>query len=178
MKEQNLEQMLHELTRATKESVDPGLADSIKEKIPSDLSHHKHGIDTVNIIIDLRINKLAAAAAIIIALILLANVFKERSAGNGSIYTDGKQVVKYLLREINNQDASIARSRYEYLVEKGRDVSYFGDSVERGDSNSILMQWKINDNQYGVMFGDLSTKTVDAEQLIKLQAKMLSKKKK
>ena len=55
---------------------------------------------------------------------------------------------------------------------------FYGDSIDTEDSNAVLMQWKLSDGEYGVMFGDLRTKTVGAEELIKLQARMLQKKKK
>jgi hypothetical protein len=69
-----------------------------------------------------------------------------------------------------------AKSRYEYLVQTGKDVVYYGDSVDPQDNNAVLIQWKLSDGQYKVIFGDLREKTVSAEELIRLQARMLQKK--
>jgi hypothetical protein len=68
-----------------------------------------------------------------------------------------------------------ARSRYEYLAQTGKDVVYYGDSVDPQDSNAVLMQWKLSDGEYRVVFGDLRERTVSAEELIRLQARMLQK---
>jgi hypothetical protein len=53
---------------------------------------------------------------------------------------------------------------------------YYGDSVDPQDSDAVLIQWKLSDGEYRVIFGDLREKTVSAEELIRLQAKMLRKK--
>jgi hypothetical protein len=85
VREEKLGKLLNELADATAGPVHPYLAEEIKHQIPQQLSPHKGGIDTVNIIIDLRISKLAAAAAIIITMILFANFFggisKRQAAG-------------------------------------------------------------------------------------------------
>ena len=37
------------------------------------------------------------------------------------------------------------------------------------DGNSVLMRWKISDNQYRVIYGDLHTEDVTAEKLAELE---------
>jgi hypothetical protein len=53
---------------------------------------------------------------------------------------------------------------------------YYGDSIDSKDSSAVLIQWKLDNGRYSVILGDLSVKTVNAEELIKLQAQMLQKK--
>jgi hypothetical protein len=178
VREEKLGKLLNELADATAEPVYPHLAEDIKHQIPQQLSPHRGGMDTVNIIIDLRISKLAAAAAIIVTMILFANFFGGQSPADGGIYQNGKLLLKYCLGDIgtNRSNVLTAKSRYEYLAQRVKDVVYYGDSVDPQDSNAVLIQWKLSDGQYKVIFGDLREKTVSAEELIRLQARMLQKK--
>ena len=83
MKEEGVEQLLSELAARATEPVRPGLGQEIKQRIPHRLTRHKIGWDTVNIIIDLRLNRSVAAAVIIIAVLLLLNVFGGRDTSGG-----------------------------------------------------------------------------------------------
>ncbi|MFA5252506.1 MAG: hypothetical protein WC454_07975 [Phycisphaerae bacterium] len=179
MNKEKLEKLLNELAGATAEPVQPYLAEHIKNQIPQQLSAHKGGIDTVNIIIDLRISKLAAAAAIILTMILFANFFGGRSQENAGMYQNGKLLLKYCFGGIDtdrNKVLTTAKSKYEYLAQLGKDVVYYGDSFDPRDSDAILVQWKLSDSEYKVLFGDLRERTVSAEELIRLQGRMLQKK--
>jgi hypothetical protein len=53
---------------------------------------------------------------------------------------------------------------------------YYGDNVDPRDGNAVLIQWKVSEGEYRVVFGDLREETVSAEELIRLQARMLQKK--
>ncbi len=180
MEEEKLGKLLSELAERTAEPVRPGLAEEIKHHIPQKLAPHRVGMDTINIIIDLRISKLAAAAVIIITMILFGSFFGGRgSTSDGGIYQNSKLLIEYCLSGSSPDRNGVlagASKLYEHLVRKGEDVVYYGDSIEPGDSNAVLMQWKISDGEYRVIFGDLRTKTVGGEELIKLQARMLQKK--
>jgi hypothetical protein len=178
VKEEKLEKYLNELANATAEPVHCGLAEDIKRRIPSGIRPYKRGRDTINIIIDLRIGKLAAAAVIILTMVLCANFLGGRDAAGDSIFKDSKMLVKYIFGGgISNKDELLAGlSKYELLVKQGREVVYYGDSIELADNNAVLMHWKLSGGKYGVIFGNSRTKTVTAEQLIKLQAQMLQKK--
>lgn len=178
MREEKLEKLLNELADATTESVPPHLAEDIKHRIPQQLSPHRGGMDTVNIIIDLRISKLATAAAIIVTMILCTYFFGSRGSAGGGIYRDGKLLIEYCLGGIDADRSNVlmAKSRYEYLAQRVEDVVYYGDSIDSQDSNAVLIQWKLSDGKYRVVLGDLREKTVSAEELIKLQARMLQKK--
>ena len=175
MREEKLEKLLGELAEGTAEAVSPHLAEDIKQQIPQQLHAHRGGMNTVNIIIDLRINKLVAAAAIIITTIFLVNFFGGRGSRDAGIYQDGKLLLSYI------GGADVGRSNVlenmaklcESLASQGKDVVYYGDISDPEDSNAILMQWRLRDNRYRVVFCDLRETEVNAEELIKLQSQML-----
>jgi hypothetical protein len=177
MSEERLEKLLNELADATAEQTPSYLSEEIKHQIPQQLSPHKGGLDTVNIIIDLRISKLAAAAVIVLTMVVFANFFGGRSPADGGLYRSSKLLVKYCLGGTGAEHSNVAaaRARYEYIAQKFADVVYYGDSVDPTDSNAVLIQWKISDGEYRVVFGDLREETVSAEELIKLQGQMLQK---
>ena len=178
MEEEKLGKLLSELAERTAEPVRPGLAEDIKRQVPHKIVPHRGGMDTVNIIIDLRINKLAAAAVIIITMILLANFFGGQNLTGDGIYQDSKLLIKYCLggRDAGRSSVLAGRSKYEYLVHQGKDVVYYGDSIDPEDGDAVLVQWRLSDGRYRVILGDLRVRTVSAGELIKLQARMLQKK--
>jgi hypothetical protein len=175
MSEEKLEKLLNELGRRIAGHARPGLAEDIKNQIPHKLIPHRGGLDTISIIIDLRVSRVAAAAVIIVAMVLLSSFLGARNSPGGSVYKDGKLLLKYCLGNTGASQLSAGRSVYEHLVRQGRDVVYYGDSFACEDGNTVLMHWKLGDGEYGVMFTDLHTRTVSAEELINLQAQMLQK---
>jgi hypothetical protein len=58
---------------------------------------------------------------------------------------------------------------YDELLRQDKDVAYFGDTVTAKDADSVLMRWKISDDQYRVIFGDLTTKDISTAQLAELE---------
>jgi hypothetical protein len=58
---------------------------------------------------------------------------------------------------------------YNDLVDESKEPAYYGETVEPGDSSKVLLRWKLDDGQYRVIFGDLSAKTVTAEELAELE---------
>jgi len=167
MEEEKLGKLLNELSERTAEPVRRGLAEEIKQRIPERLTPHRHGMDTINIIIDLRVGKLAAAAAIIITMLLLANLH--------GVYEDGKLLASYLLGGGSRGSRSAAaRTRCENLVQQGKEVVFY-EAAGRKESDWVLMHWKVSDSNYGVVFGDLHEEEVSAEELIELQARMLQR---
>lgn len=169
MTEEKIRELLNGLADATAELVRPGLAEDIKHQIPSKIVPHRGGMDTIRILIDLRISKLAAAAAIIITIILCATFF-----GGRDLTADGLYLIKGWLGWGGDTDVPIAASEYENLIGQGK-VVYYLDNVDPKDSETILVHWKLSDDKYRVMFADFSTKIVGADELIKLQARMLQK---
>lgn len=62
---------------------------------------------------------------------------------------------------------------YGKLVKENKDVAYYGDKVTAQDVDKVLMRWKISDNEYRIIFGDLSTLDVSAEKLAELEKPVL-----
>ncbi len=58
---------------------------------------------------------------------------------------------------------------YNKLVLEGKDPVYYGEDVNAGDANSVLMRWKISDDTYRVIYGDLSAENVTAEKLKEME---------
>ena len=90
-------------------------------------------------------------------------------------------MIGYLLGGRDGDDEGVRAGMsgyYQNLLSQGIDVAYYGDNIDLGDGNTVLMQWKISEGQYKVIFADLQAKTVSAERLIELQRQMLQKKRK
>ena len=175
MKEEQINELLNELGRRVTEPVRPGLGEEIKQRIPHKLSRLKIGWDTVNIIIDLRLSKSVAAAAIIITMILLLNLFGGRDLTRGGIFKDSMLLINYW-RGSDEDHISIARVKYEHLLERGENVIWYGDSIDVKDANSVLMQRKLPDGNYQLTFVDGHEQQVNSEQLVELLTRMLERK--
>ncbi len=172
---QGIEQLLDELGRRTTEPVRPGLGEEIKQRIPHRLTRHKIGWDTVNIIIDLRLNRSVAAAVIIVTVLLLLNLYGSRDASGGGIVKDGMLLIKYL-GTAGKADIAAGKSKYELMLERGDDVTWFGDWVDPADSNAVLMQQKLPAGKYVVTFVDGREAEVDSVQLVELLSRTMQKK--
>jgi hypothetical protein len=169
-----IEDLLRALAEHGIERVRPGLGQEIKDRIPSRLIPHR--MDTINITVDLRISRLAAAAAIIVALVLIGGLFGGRDAVGRRMYEDSKLFLEYTLYGENAGKAQILGSLTQFrddLVAQGREVVYYGNRANLKDPYAIVMHWKIADDKYGVILGDLSPRTVSAKTLIRLQDHML-----
>lgn len=171
MEKEKLEKLLHELSERMEEPARPGLAEDVKRQIPQQLHVHKTGMDTIKIMIDLRISRLAAAAVIIITMFLCANFFGLRGSGSGDII----EAIEYSLARENigrNEMLTNMTAASEGLLEEGKDVVYYGNT-DAGNRFALLMHWKLPNGRYRVIFSDLHTTTVSADVLIILQAQML-----
>jgi hypothetical protein len=175
MGKEELKELLNKLPDAMTEPVRPGLGEDIKHQIPHRLSPHRVGMDTINIIIDFRINKLAAAAAIIITIIFCATFLGGRDSTGGSVLQDSMLLIKYW-GAADTSKISAGRSKYEHLLQRGEDVVWYGDRLNPKDSGAVLMQRKLADGKYEVTFVDGREKQVTAEDLITLLSEMLQKK--
>jgi len=58
---------------------------------------------------------------------------------------------------------------YDELLRQDKDAAYFGDTVTTKDADAVLMRWKISDSRYRVIFGNLTTKDISADQLLELE---------
>jgi hypothetical protein len=56
------------------------------------------------------------------------------------------------------------------LILRGKDSAYYGKVVTPKDADKILMRWKVSDNEYRVIYGDLHAETVTPEKLAELEA--------
>jgi len=55
------------------------------------------------------------------------------------------------------------------LIREGKDSKYYGKTVNPKDADKVLMRWKVSDNEYRVIFGDLHAETVSREKLAELE---------
>jgi hypothetical protein len=58
---------------------------------------------------------------------------------------------------------------YNKLAQEGNDPVYYGKDVNAGDANAVLMRWKVSQEQYRVIFGDLTAENVTTEQLREME---------
>ncbi len=169
MSEEKLGRMLGELADRTAEKVRPDLCEEIKHHIPRPLIPYKRGIHTVSIMIDLRVGKLTAAAAIIIAMLLFANFM-----GGRDLYQNSRFLTSYIFGEMEKPNFTAAKSRYNVLLEQGIEVVFY-ENIEPSDKDAILMHWKLSNGNYKVIYSDLREQEASADELIKLQSLLLSK---
>jgi outer membrane lipoprotein-sorting protein len=59
---------------------------------------------------------------------------------------------------------------YMMLVQDKKEPAYYGQSVTPDDADAVLMRWKVSDNEYRVIFGDLHAETVTPNKLAELEA--------
>jgi len=83
-------------------------------------------------------------------------------------YASINQADREKKRELAN-DFFFASAFYDELMRKKKDVAYYGDKITPEDSGKLLMRWKISHDQYRVVFGNLTRKSVTAEQLAELE---------
>jgi hypothetical protein len=58
---------------------------------------------------------------------------------------------------------------YFRLIQDKKDPAYYGKTVTPKDAGKVLMRWKLSDNKYHVIFGDLHTETVSPDRLTNLE---------
>ena len=180
MSEKNIEKLLSDLAQVTAEPTRKGLGEDIKSRIPHKLTPHKSK-DTINIMIDLRISKLTAAAAIIVTLILCVNFLGDKTTNSLGLVQESRLLVNYFFsggyKVIQNNEYAGLEKFCEELRKQGEEAVYYGNTIKPGDGNSILMYTTAPEGKYRIVFGDMKSKTVTAEELIKLQSEMLLKNK-
>jgi hypothetical protein len=179
MEKTRIEELLRALPGRLIERARPGLAEEIRNRIPHRLSLHR--LDTINIIVDLRISRLAAAAAILLAVFLIGAFFGGHDANGRQMYQDGKLFLKYAIGGENACKAEVLAGLTKFrddLLAQGREVVYCADRANLNDQYAILMYWTVSEDKYGVILGDLSARTVTAKTLIRLQTRMLQEQRK
>ncbi|MBN2314012.1 MAG: hypothetical protein JXM79_08785 [Sedimentisphaerales bacterium] len=75
-------------------------------------------------------------------------------------------------KEILNRYMKVERIGLNYttLEKDGKEPAYYGDRVSIETPQAVLFRWKIDENTYRVVFGDLSTKDVTPAELAELEA--------
>jgi len=58
---------------------------------------------------------------------------------------------------------------YMTLIQNKKEPAYYGETVGPEDTDAVLLRWKISDNEYRIIFGDLSVGNVTAEELARLE---------
>jgi len=92
--------------------------------------------------------------------------------------------VEYMINEDISDEEKIGKMRellitrapadfYETLINENKEPVYYGETVEPGNLSKVLLRWKLDDGRYRVIFGDLSAKTVTAEELAELEKQQL-----
>jgi len=61
---------------------------------------------------------------------------------------------------------------YGELLYQDKEVAYYGDAVTAGDLQLPLMRWKVSDDQYRIIFDDLSIRNAGSAQLAELEAEL------
>lgn len=168
-----IEDLLRDLATHGIERARPGLAQRIKERIPQRLAPHR--MDRISIIVDLRISRLAAAATILIAMLVLGSLLGGPNAIGREMLHDSKLLLQYTLAGENVTRSQVVGNLMQLrdeMTAQGREVVFYGD-LGLSNRYSIIMHWKLSDDRYGVVLGDLSARTVSAGTLILLQSHML-----
>jgi hypothetical protein len=169
-----IEDLLKAMAEHGIERARPELGQEIKTRIPGRLIPHR--MDTINIIVDLRVSRVAAAAVILLAMLVIGTFFGGREAAGMRMYEDGKLFLRYTLGGESACKAEFLGNLTQFrdeLAAQGRDVVYYGDQVNLKDNYAIIMHWKLSDGRYGVILGDMTARTVSARTLITLQDHML-----
>lgn len=91
-----------------------------------------------------------------------------------------RDVARALARSVRNggelkADTGIRATAEFYhseLVRLHKDPAYYGDRVTATDTQAVLLRWKISENSYRVVFGDLSVGTVSPNELAELEAEL------
>jgi hypothetical protein len=58
---------------------------------------------------------------------------------------------------------------YMMLGKDRKEPVYYGQSVDPDDAEAVLMRWKVSEDKFRVIFGDLSALDVSADELAELE---------
>jgi hypothetical protein len=76
---------------------------------------------------------------------------------------------KQELLKAKTYDVFFASTFYNKLVQEKKEPVYYGDKITVEDSGRILIRWKISNKNYRVVFGNLTSKSVTAQELAELE---------
>jgi hypothetical protein len=102
----------------------------------------------------------------------VAEAMKARFDMKGQRLDPNNEPNREQLQEMMEKTASIQGVCifYAELVKDGKDPAYYGKTVTVEDADAVLMRWKISDNEYMVIYGDLTAENVTAERLAEFEA--------
>jgi hypothetical protein len=178
---QRIEDLLRAVAVRGIERARPGLAQEIKNRIPRRLIPRRS--DLIGLVASVRVNRFAAAATILLALLLIGGLLGGREAVGKQMIEDSKLLVQYTLAGKNAGRAQILERLMDFrndMAAQGREVVCYGNQADLNDRCAVLMYWRLSDDddseqRYGVVLGDLSTRTVSSDMLIRLQSYMLER---
>ena len=79
----------------------------------------------------------------------------------------GADVFRDVSKEVKKQkllDIFFAAAFHDKLVREKKDVAYYGDKVTAENGDKILVRWKIGEDQYRVVTGNLTVRNVAAKE--------------
>ena len=158
---QKIEDLLQELGQVGAEPASQGLAERIKRQIPDRLMAPHWGRDTVNIMVHLKVSRVAAVAAIVMALIVFGGLF----GGISGWYPGVEDLFSGQARA-----GSVLAQLSQEMASNGVEVVYYEQNANSQDPTLILMYWRLPEGDYRVVFTNGRVVRVSAEQLIKLQS--------
>jgi outer membrane lipoprotein-sorting protein len=82
-----------------------------------------------------------------------------------------KEVQAQKLMEITRPVQSLM-GFYVMLVQDKKEPAYYGNVIGPADTDKVLMRWKVSENEYRVIYGNLTAETVSAEKLAELESKL------
>jgi hypothetical protein len=166
-----LEGLLRELGRRQAEPAPQGLCERIKHHIPARHLAGGWGKGTINIMVHLKISRVAAVAAIVLSLIVFGGFFGSKGWSD----TEWTQDIKTAVRDAlggNGSSAGLARV-YEDLASSGVEAVYFERNANSQDPTLILMYWRLPEGDYRVVFSNGRVVRASPEMLIGMQAQMI-----
>jgi predicted Ser/Thr protein kinase len=94
-------------------------------------------------------------------------VLAARASGDAEAIARAEEEAKKFLEElVNDVGPKLGQATLFYgsLLREGREPEYFGATVKPGDSESVLMRWRLDDGSFRVIYGDLRAETVPSDQ--------------
>jgi hypothetical protein len=165
-----LENLLLELARRTGEAAPAGLGERIKHHIP--IKHISGGWGNgINIMVHLKISRMAAVAAIILSLIVFGSLFSSKSWSEAEWVQDVRSTIRDALGT-GGAKVDLAKM-YQDLANSGVEVVYFERNANSLDPTLVLMYWKLPEGDYRVVFSNGRVIRAGPEMLIGLQAQMI-----
>jgi outer membrane lipoprotein-sorting protein len=92
----------------------------------------------------------------------MTGVVGELMSGIASHTADGEELDREALVQ-ESLEIGAGCAFYQKLANDGRDPEYFGATVQPGDAGVVLLRWKLDEDQWRVVYGDLATETVPVD---------------